>query len=59
MSIQSTTELTRKEAEERFIFHRLEIYKERLKKDVAFLSDRQIEDELESTFDNFMIKENL
>jgi hypothetical protein len=56
MSIQSTTNLTREEAEERLVFKLLEDQRAKKIAYVKTLSNEQIEDELESTFDNYSVR---
>lgn len=58
MGIQSTTQLTRKEAEERFLTKILEDkdYIKYLKSAIILLTDEELEDGLESTFDNYSIR---
>lgn len=55
MSIQSTTELTRKEAESRLVYKIEEMRRKFIEAEVHMKTDKEIEDELESTFDNFKI----
>lgn len=59
MSVQTTQIITREEAERRLIYKRTEEERERLRKSViGSMTNEEIEDELESTFDNYIIKEN-
>jgi hypothetical protein len=56
MSIQSTIELNRQEAEDRLISKLLdEKYRRIARSEVVLMTDKEIEDALEETFDNFMI----
>jgi hypothetical protein len=55
VGIQSTTELTRADAEERYIEMRKEAMKNGLRAEATGMTDEQLEDALESKFDNYTI----
>ena len=58
MSIQTTLNIKRPEAEEKFINKLLEDQKIMLKKAVKLLSDEELEENLEETFYNYLIVQN-
>lgn len=55
MSIQTTLNIKRPEAEEKFVNKLLEDQKIMLKKAVKLLSDEELEENLEETFYNYLI----
>lgn len=57
MSIQSTTALTRKEAEARWLDTYVARNIEGLRRELSRLSDTELENDLETMFDNFDIVE--
>ena len=58
MSIQTTLNIKRPEAEEKFVNKLLEDQKIMLKKSVKLLSDEELEENLEETFYNYLIVQN-
>lgn len=58
MSIQTTLNIKRPEAEEKFVNKLLEDQKIMLKKAVKLLSDEELEENLEETFYNYLIVQN-
>lgn len=58
MSIQTTLNIKRSEAEEKFVNKLLEDQKIMLKKAVKLLSDEELEENLEETFYNYLIVQN-
>ena len=58
MGIQTTLNIKRSEAEEKFVNKLLEDQKIMLKKAVKLLSDEELEENLEETFYNYLIVQN-
>lgn len=55
MGIQSTRYLTRQEAETQWIQQYITRHRERLEREAKLFTDEELENELESTFDNYEI----
>lgn len=55
MGIQSTTKLTRLEAEGLYLEHYVKRHRQELEEGLRHLSDEDLENELEQTFENYMI----
>ena len=58
MGIQTTLNIKRSEAEEKFVNKLLEDQKIMFKKAVKLLSDEELEENLEETFYNYLIVQN-
>lgn len=58
MGVQSTRYITREDAERMWVQQYITRNQERLIREAKTFTDEQLEDELESTFDNYMITED-
>lgn len=58
MGIQSTRCVTREEAELMYVRNYMDKNRLHILQEAKALTDEQLEDQLESTFDNYMITEN-
>ena len=57
MSIQTTIRLSREEAEQLLINRYIENAEARAKEHIVDFTDKELEDAIESTFDNYTIEE--